>query len=497
MTDKQGSDNDDFDDIPQDPREFFQKLFGQSSSSPMGGMSFGPFTFPGPGDDSNPSSANGADGFRQFMSEMQSMMFSFMDAQSGKDLPSFYEKLAKQSVDHHLFADARPTSAQKNAVSDVVSLTDLWLNDATALPSAIVRTEAWDQRQWAHAQLEAWSSLFSELLDGVKMASQDAFPKEIDIPVPGISVDNLIAATAAYTNRSASKEIGNEVAEQADMALISSEFCLPLTTVGTAAIIPRTLYSVAKMLRIEARDLMVYLAARECAYHRLWKHSPWVKTLLHGAVKDFASSLTMEFPVVDVNNLNPEELQNMLGGQPNEMMDSLSEHVQALSLSPQVSSTNSQAQDRLGLLLGLMDSWVDVVVEDSLKDRIPSMKEVSAQWRTWFDYQHDNDMVRHTPFNLAMVPLFTDEARELWRRVTDACGMEKRDSVWDHPDLLPQMEHMENPASFIDRLLDDSDDFEKDFALLEQMLQSESDKVNQDDSSGEEKNDDGDENPAA
>ena len=53
-------------------------------------------------------------------------------------------------------------------------------------------------------------------------------------------------------------------------------------------------------------------------------------------------------------------------------------------------------------------------------------------------------------------------------------GTEKRDSVWDHPDFLPTAEHLDNPAAFIDSLLDDapSDDFDAEFAKLEEELRN-------------------------
>ena len=59
-------------------------------------------------------------------------------------------------------------------------------------------------------------------------------------------------------------------------------------------------------------------------------------------------------------------------------------------------------------------------------------------------------------------------------------GIDRRDSVWEHPDFLPQPEHLDNPAAFIDSLLDDSDDqeFEAEFAKLEEMLRSEDVKEN-------------------
>ena len=49
-------------------------------------------------------------------------------------------------------------------------------------------------------------------------------------------------------------------------------------------------------------------------------------------------------------------------------------------------------------------------------------------------------------------------AVDLWRRVGDAVGQERRDSLWNHQDFLPRAEHLDNSAAFIDELL--TDDFD-------------------------------------
>ena len=57
---------------------------------------------------------------------------------------------------------------------------------------------------------------------------------------------------------------------------------------------------------------------------------------------------------------------------------------------------------------------------------------------------------------LELRPRKAREASELWRRVGEAVGTERRDGLWSHPDLLPVGEDLENPAAVIDRLLDES-----------------------------------------
>ena len=66
------------------------------------------------------------------------------------------------------------------------------------------------------------------------------------------------------------------------------------------------------------------------------------------------------------------------------------------------------------------------------------------------------------------------EAAELWRRVDNAVGVKRRDEVWNHPDFLPTAEHLDNPAAFIDGLLDDTTDtdFDAEFSKLEEELRN-------------------------
>jgi len=46
----------------------------------------------------------------------------------------------------------------------------------------------------------------------------------------------------------------------------------------------------------------------------------------------------------------------------------------------------------------------------------------------------------------------------MWTAVTSAVGAEKRDAIWDHPDLLPSSEDIDNPSALIAKLRDTNDD---------------------------------------
>jgi hypothetical protein len=54
---------------------------------------------------------------------------------------------------------------------------------------------------------------------------------------------------------------------------------------------------------------------------------------------------------------------------------------------------------------------------------------------------------------LELRPRKLREAAVLWERLTQAVGADARDAVWQHPDLLPSAEDLDEPAGFIDRMI--------------------------------------------
>jgi hypothetical protein len=43
------------------------------------------------------------------------------------------------------------------------------------------------------------------------------------------------------------------------------------------------------------------------------------------------------------------------------------------------------------------------------------------------------------------------EAAELWRLLREDRGTDGRDALWEHPDLLPTADDLEDPAAFVNR----------------------------------------------
>jgi hypothetical protein len=65
----------------------------------------------------------------------------------------------------------------------------------------------------------------------------------------------------------------------------------------------------------------------------------------------------------------------------------------------------------------------------------------------------------------------------LWQRLTEAVGADARDGVWQHPDLLPSAEDLDEPAGFIDRMIGgDTSGIDQAIADLEKSTEKDTEK---------------------
>ncbi len=69
--------------------------------------------------------------------------------------------MAKNAARQTIVAKGDPSvlENQRSAVVDAVRLADLWLEDATSLPSGIRSIKAWSRSEWVEATMPVWQTL--------------------------------------------------------------------------------------------------------------------------------------------------------------------------------------------------------------------------------------------------------------------------------------------------------------------------------------------------
>ena len=96
---------------------------------------------------------------------------------------------------------------------------------------------------------------------------------------------------------------------------------------------------------------------------------------------------------------------------------------------------------------------MQTVVNAALGERIPGADALGETLRRRRATGGPAEQTFATLVGLELRPRKLREAAALWDRLTKAVGVDARDAVWQHPDLLPGADDLDDPAAFIDRSL--------------------------------------------
>ena len=428
----------------------------QGSGGGQGPFGFG-FGAPGgpgnPGDPSNPNQF--ADALRQFA-----------DLLSYSGGPVNWE-LAKNLARHAIVAKGDPSvlANERAAVTDAVRLADLWLDDVTTFPSGIRKIEAWSKSEWLEATFPVWSTL----CDPIAAKAVDAMgtmmaidPGQIDTEVPPemramLSGMGGFSAFAPMMRQLGGAmlggQIGTAIGELAGDMASSTDIGLPLAAEGTAALLPAGVTAFGEGLSVDIGEVRLFLALREAAHHRLFGHVPWLRQHLLGAVEAYAAGIT-----VDVNKLR-DSLPEMDMTNPEQALR------EALSgeglFRPEDTPQQKVALARLETALALVEGWVATVVSAAAESRLVHAVALAEAIRRRRASGGPAERTFATLVGLELRPRMLREAAALWTGVTQSRGMEGRDALWAHPDLLPTAEDLEDPDAFLRGTTDiDISDFE-------------------------------------
>jgi putative hydrolase len=381
---------------------------------------------------------NPFDAFNQLgqMLSQLGQMFS-QASSSGSSGPVNYD-LAKQIAVQRLGGQAGFTSApDSGAVTDAVHLAEMWLDPVTILPSGATTARAWTARDWVEHTLPTWQRLCDPVARRVSGAWVEALPAEAKQ-----AAGPLLSMVGQMGGMAFGSQLGNALAQLASEVLTSSDVGLPLGPDATAALLPANIEEFTKGLERPASEVMVFLAAREAAHQRLFAHVPWLRQRLLATVEEFASGIRVDTSALEqlasqVDLENPATIeQAMTSGM----------------LEPQTTPEQQAALNRLETLLALVEGWVDVVVADAVGDRLPGAEALRETLRRRRASGGPAEQTFATLVGLELRPRRLRAASALWRLVGDQHGIEVRDGVWAHPDLVPTSADLDDPMDFAERL---------------------------------------------
>ncbi len=350
-------------------------------------------------------------------------------------------KLASSSIG---FTAPVPESTGR-AVTDAVHLADTWLDGATALPAGATRTAAWTPQDWVDNTLQTWKRLCDPMAEQVASVWTSTLPEEAKA-----MAGPLMAVMTQMGGMAFGSQLGQALGRLSQEVLTSTDVGLPLGPVGTAALLPAAIEALSEGLEQPRSEIMTFLAAREAAHHRLFSHVPWLSSQLMGAVEAYARGMKVDMSGMEqlAAGLDPSMLMD-----PSKMEELLAQGSLGGLFEPKATPEQTAALERLETLLALVEGWVATVVTAALGERIPGTAALSEMLRRRRATGGPAEQTFATLVGLELRPRKMREAAALWERLTQAAGVDARDAVWQHPDLLPTSADLDDPAGFIDRVI--------------------------------------------
>lgn len=354
-------------------------------------------------------------------------------------------KLAQSIALQHANGDQGNVNADvADATRRALSQANLWLDITCNFNPAPGRPEVLSRADWVEKTLEAWVKFANPVAKSVNEALtsvieerfrdvDDAevkglFAGVVPIPLPE-GMNNPAQLMKLLGNTSFAMQLGQAAGALSHEVHGSFDQGLALLQNPAGGLIPYNCIEYAKVWELDITEVMNYLALREAAHARLFASVPWLMPRFEALIIKYANGISidleaMEEQLRDVETMNPEAISGAVNLQ---------------NIGSNDSEEQRQALHSLETLLALVEGWVDCVTWQSGMAHIVHIEQLREMMRRERAAGGPAEVTFESLLGLHLRPRRMREASQLWEKLTRERGIEERDSLWSHPDLLPTL----------------------------------------------------------
>ncbi|GAA5150876.1 zinc-dependent metalloprotease [Microbacterium pseudoresistens] len=323
---------------------------------------------------------------------------------------------------------------------DAFALADLWVGEATVISELASPPLPLTRGEWVEQTLPVWKEVAAPVSTSIADALTDALASRTPEDMKGV-VDGASRLLRGLGSSVFAMQFGQVLGNLSLEVVSGGDVGIPVLPAGTAAVIPQNLAAFGEGLEIPEDQIALYLAARELAYARLYRHARWLHLHVMSQITDFARGVTVDVEALEdlagrLDPSDPEELRAAIEGG---------------ALLPTQSEAQREALERLENLIATIDGWVDVVTTAATA-RLPDSARIAEAARRRRAAGGPAEDALGALVGLQLRPRRLREAAAMWQAVTDAVGIEGRDALWDYPDLMPDAADIDDPSALVERL---------------------------------------------
>lgn len=384
----------------------------------------------------------------------------------GKNTGSVDWDSAHEAVKRVIQNDEAVSARDQESMKIATELADLWLAQATAFPQTDTAFSLLTKQQWVDETFESWKRIVEPVAEGVAGAMTGLLPDganggTFELPEEFISgLPDEIAANLRETISSGDfaaltapimamaksmgatmygTQFGDALGNMASEILSTSDIGIPLTEKVNSGYVASNVTKFSTELGIDESDVRIYIALRERAHTVLFANAPWLNSQILAAISSYASGVKVDTSRIQdaIAGLDPANLE--------EIQNSITPDL----FEPVLTDVQQQALTRLELLLALIEGWVSVVVTQSINNRLSTSIALDEAFRRRRAAGGPAEKIFGGLIGLEIRPKRIREAASMWERLTELNGQDKRDELWQHPDLLPTGEDLSDIDGYL------------------------------------------------
>lgn len=320
---------------------------------------------------------------------------------------------------------------------------NLWLDEATELGVVSDAPRVLSRIEWVQQSIDTWISFAEPVAESISAALMNALNSQMPEEMTA-ALQQAAPMLRSVGGALFAMQLGTIVGQLSGEVVSAGDVGIPLLAGDGregGALLPTGISSFAEGLDQDLEAVTLYLAVRELAHARLFRHTKWLRLHLVTAVTDYARGIHIDTDRIEevsreLDPSRPEEIQELLSSG---------------ALIPPKSPAQEAAHARLETMLALIEGWVDVVTEEATR-RLPGAGAIAEMVRRRRATGGPAERAFAALVGLELRPRRLREAAALWRLVAERSDRTTRDGLWAHPDLLPTAEEISEPDLLLTRI---------------------------------------------
>ena len=345
-----------------------------------------------------------------------------------------------------------PESVGKS-IDAAMATGSLWLDEVTDVASITSEPKLLSRELWVADSLGLFKDLATPVANRMSEALTENFKENLPEEFSGFmsQASGLMKSAGSVMF---AMQMGQALGRMSEEVLSAGDIGLPIFKEPRPAFVAQNLAELVDSLEEDSDQVYFYFVIRELAHARLFKQSKWLREYTVNLITAYAREISIDNTrIIEMSeNFDPSDIGN------------IQKAFESGALIAPRTPSQTIALERIETVLALIEGWVDCVTQ-AATTRLPRSAAIAEVVRRKRSSGGPAEKTFLTLIGLELRPRKLREASAMWNQITAAVGIQKRDAIWSHPDLLPTDADIQDPTALIAKLSNSAPEDDMDQAL--------------------------------